>query len=409
LSWGDALTNTNVKVVIVTRTVCMVQLLLLILCVVAIAYYGYATYAAVQFFAHSRPQAVAFHPPITILKPLCGLDSDAYTNLASFCQQAYPTYQVLFGVSCETDPVIPVVKQLIHDYPQTEIQLIVDDRVIGSNLKVSNLANIERHASYDLLLMSDSDIWVGSDYLQRIVQPMQNLSVGVVTCLYRSRVHSVIAALEAIAISTDFHPSVLVAHSIGWVKFAMGSTILIRRPVLEKIGGFAAIADYLADDFMLGNLPTQVGYTVTLSDYVVDHTLDTQGLAHFLQHQNRWNCCTRVSRSWGYLGLIVTHGTAMSIFFLLATHGSWLGWGMLVGTWMMRLLMGWIVGVIYLQDTVVKQWFWLLPFRDLISFGLWLYSWFGSTVMWRGQPFKLTKSGKLISLDVPAQVKHLRH
>jgi ceramide glucosyltransferase len=377
----------------------MVSLLLLVMCLVAIWFYSYAIYAAVMFFSRSPSPNSDFHPPISILKPVCGLDSEAYANLASFCQQDYPEYQIIFGVRDATDPAIAVIQQIIQAFPQLDIQLVISDRLIGSNLKISNLANIEPLAHYELLLISDSDIRVEPDYLHRVVQPLQSSTVGVVTCLYRSRVQGAIATLEAIGISTDFHAGVLVAQQLGWMKFAMGSTILIRRQVLAAIGGFAAVADFLADDFMLGNLPSKAGYTVALSDYVVDHCLETQGWSNFLQHQTRWNRCTRASNRSGYLGLIFTHGVTMSLLLALATQGSAMSWMVLSLTWMMRLLMGWIVGVHYLKDAVAQRWLGLIPLRDLLSFGLWVYGLIGNEIVWRSQRFKLTSEGKLVAVS----------
>ncbi|HEY9826688.1 MAG TPA: glycosyltransferase, partial [Stenomitos sp.] len=261
----------------------------------ALLFYGYSAYASVAFF--SKPQRVdaSFTPPVTILKPLCGLDHGLYENLATFCRQDYPVYQLIFGVRDQSDPAIDMVQQIIRDFPTVDIKLVVDDYIIGSNLKVSNLANLEPFAKYHLILSSDSDIRVGPDYLKRMVQPMASPRTGVVTCLYRSRVRGRVAALEALSISTEFHACVLAARKLGWMKFAMGSSILMRRSVLQEIGGFQAIANHLADDFMLGNLAARAGYRVVLSDYIVEHTLETSSLWDLVTHQTRWNRCTRFS------------------------------------------------------------------------------------------------------------------
>jgi ceramide glucosyltransferase len=373
--------------------------LVLILCMIAVFYYSYAIYASITFFA--RPQAInpTFYPPISILKPICGLDSDSYTNLASFCQQDYPTYQIIFGVRSAADPAIPTLRQIIRDFPSIDIRLVVDEQTIGTNLKVSNLANVEPYALYDLLLISDSDIKVGPDYLRRIVQPMQQLQTGVVTCLYRSRVQNPIAALEALSISTDFHANVLVARQLGWLKFAMGSSILIRQTVLREIGGLKAIADYLADDFMMGNRTAKAGHKVVLSDYVVEHTLDTSSWIDLIQHQTRWNRCTRAASLSGYLGLFLGHGITLSLIFVLINQGSPFSWSVFALTLTARLLMGWVVGIRSLNDNVAKKLFWLIPVRDLLSFGLWSYGLIGDRISWRGKQFLIGKEGKLIALD----------
>ena len=374
----------------------MINLTFFVLCIVALLFYGYSIYATFSFFSSVFATDGQFQPPISILKPLCGLDRDAYDNLATLCQQSYPTYQIIFGVRDRDDPVIAVVEQLIKDFPQVDVQLVVNDRVIGTNLKVSNLANLEPYAQYDFVLMSDSDIRVESDYLQHIIQPLQNPRIGVVTCLYRSRAYGLIATLEALSISTDFHAGVLVAQKLGWMNFAMGSSILMRREVLNKIGGFEAIANFLADDFMLGNLAAKAGYLVVLSDYVVEHILATSTLSELIAHQTRWNRSMRVSNPRGYLGLLFSHGPTLSLFLLLIGRGSALSWCLLSIIWMARVCMGWVVGVKFLKDSVAAQYLWLVPLRDFLSFGLWCYGFMGNLVIWRDRRFRLLKDGTLL-------------
>ncbi|MGK7878363.1 MAG: bacteriohopanetetrol glucosamine biosynthesis glycosyltransferase HpnI [Xenococcaceae cyanobacterium] len=374
----------------------VIACLLFILCLSAVWFYCYGIYAALAFSRHPQPVDPDFHPPITILKPICGLDDNTYKNFASFCRQDYPEYQIIFSVRDAQDPCVEVVKQIIKDFPEVDIQLVVSDRTIGTNLKVCNLANAETKAKYSILLLADSDIRVGADYLKRVIQPMRDPTVGVVTCLYRPLTQGWVANLEAIGVSTEYLAGVLVAHKLEGIKFALGPTIAIRKNALEAVGGFLAIADYLADDFQLGYLPTQAGYKVVLSDYIIDHEIATESLMDLIHRQTRWYLCTRVSRPWGYLGLILSHGTATSLIFLMATVGSGLGWAVLLTTWSMRLIMAWVVGVHLLQDPVAKKFLWLVPLRDLISFGLWCYCIVGNTFEWRGRKLKLTKNGKLV-------------
>ncbi|MEB3336334.1 MAG: bacteriohopanetetrol glucosamine biosynthesis glycosyltransferase HpnI [Leptolyngbyaceae bacterium] len=374
--------------------------LFLLLCVPAIGYYCYGIYAAIAFFSRPTPIDPDFYPPVTILKPICGLDNDTYENFASFCQQDYPEYEIIFGVRDSQDPCIEVVQAIMRDFPTVAIQLVVRDRVIGSNLKVSNLFNAVAKAKYDLLVLADSDVRVDPSYLRQIIQPMSDPQVGVVTCLYRPLTRGWVANFEAVGISTEYLASVLVANQLEGMSFALGPTVAIRRTVLEKIGGFEAIADYLADDFQLGYLPTQAGYKVVLSDYVIDHVISTDSFTDLIRRQIRWACCTRVSRPGGYVGLIFTYGTATSLGFLLATHGSGFGWVGLGLTWFTRLLMAWVIGVMKLRDTTAKRFLWIVPLRDLISFGIWCYCFASNTIQWRGQQMRLTKAGKLVPLTV---------
>jgi ceramide glucosyltransferase len=372
------------------------QAFILLLCLMAIAYYGVAIYAAIAFFSQPVLVNQDFHPAISILKPICGLDSNTYENLASFCRQEYPQYQVIFGVRDANDPSVAVVQQLIDDFAAVDIQLVVSDRTIGANLKVSNLANASSRANYDILLLADSDIWVGPDYLQHVIQPLQNPAVGVVTCMYRSVTQSWLAALEALSVSTEFLPSVLVARQMEGMTFALGATIVIRKSVLAAIGGFAAVANYLGDDFKLGNLPAQAGYDVVLSPYVVDHVTTTDRVAAFIQHQTRWLRGNRFARPFGYAGLLLTYGTVISLLFLFLVGGAPCGWMVLGITWSIRVVMAWVVGVNYLKDSVARQWIWCVLLRDWISFALWCYSFTGNTVEWRGRQFSLSQGGQCI-------------
>ena len=370
-------------------------LLLLLLCLSAIGYYCYATYAAIEFFCQTTKTDADFHPPITILKPMCGLDRNTYENLASFCRQDYPKYQIVFGVRDSLDPSVAVVNQIINDFPDLDIQLVVSDRTIGLNYKVSNLANAEALAKYSVLLIADSDIRVKPDYLRRVIQPMRDPTVGVVTCLYTSLTQGWVATFEALGISTDFHANILISRALFGMSFALGSTIVIQKAVLEAIGGFAAIANYLGDDFQLGNLPAQAGYKVVLSDYLVEHVLPKSTLTDFIQRQIRWNRGTRVYRSWGYLGLIFTYGTISSLLFLIFSGGSILGWAVAGITWLTRIAMAWIVGVRCIHDPVAEKFLMLVPVRDLISFAIWCYSFVGNTIEWRGRRLRLTEGGLL--------------
>lgn len=370
---------------------------LLILCILSVWFYCYAIYAAITFFADPQPIDLEFHPPVSILKPICGLDSDAYENLASFCQQDYPEYQIIFAVRNSKDPCIEVVEKIIHNFSELDILLIVSDRVIGTNLKVSNLANAATKAKYEILVLADSDIRVGRDYLQRVIQPLQDEKVGVVTCMYRSLIQGWISILEAINTTTEFHAGVLVSNiKENGIKYAFGCTIAIPKKVLEAIGGFEAIADYLADDFQLGYLPVQSGYKVVLSDYIVEHVHKSNTLIDVIKRQIRWAFCKRVSRPWGYLGLIFTYGVVTSLLLLIATNGSILGWLGLCICWVTRLVMAWVVGSISFKDPIVKKFLWLVPGCDLLSFVIWCFGFIGNTIEWRGQQLKLTKDGKLL-------------
>jgi ceramide glucosyltransferase len=374
-----------------------VDWILLILCFSAFVFYCLAIYAA---FLHFKPQTIDFdfHPPVTILKPICGLDADAYVNLASFCQQDYPDYQIIFSVRDANDPAIPLIQRIIHDFPHLDTQLVICDRVIGANLKVSNLANAVTFAKHDILFVVDSDIRVGKDYLRCVIQPLQDPQVSVITCPYRAIADDWVTRLQAIGSATDFHAGVLVSNLTEGIKYAFGSTIVIRKQVLNSIGSFHAIADYLADDFQLGYLPSQAGHKVVLSNYVVDHVLATSTISDAFNQQIRWAKCIRVSRPWGYIGLVFTYGIITSILLLISTHASIISWMELSLTLATRLVMAWVVGVYSLKDASSKKYLWLVPIRDLLSFMIWCLGFIGDRITWRGQKLRLISGGKLVVL-----------
>ena len=386
-----SIVNSQLSVVLVPDSLPLI----LILCLSAVLFYTYGVYTAIIFLRDSPPINPEFHPPVTILKPLCGIDQGTYTNLASFCQQNYPQYQIIFGVRSSTDPSIEVIEKLIQQFPEIDINLLVKDQIIGANLKISNLANAVTMAKYDILLIADSDIRVGSEYLKTVIQPLQDQKVGVVTCLYRSTAQGIATILEAICTATDFQAGILVSKQLEGIKFALGSTIVIRKTTLAKIGGFAVVADYLADDYQLGYLPTQIGEKVVLSNYIVEHGLGHSSLLDSINRQIRWARCIRVSRPWGYGGLIFTFGTISSLLLLITNSGSIFSWLVFSITFLMRLIMAWLIGVKLLNDSVTKKYFWLIPIADIVRFIIWCCGFFGNTIKWRGTKFKLVKDGKL--------------
>lgn len=369
---------------------------LLSLSLSTVCFYLFAIHAAIQFFRPKRQKSVDFQPPVTILKPVCGLDDNTYENLASFCNQDYPHYQIIFGTQNPSDPCIAIVKQLIEDFPQQDIQLVISHRTIGINPKVNNLYNIALKAQHEILVLADSDIWVDANYLKQVVQPLNDSTVGVVTCMYRSRSHNLVSAFEALGISTEFLPSVLVARWLEGMAFAFGATIVLRQSVLNEIGGFNAIANYIGDDFQLGHLPAQAGYQVVLSEYVVDHVLSTATIPQLFQHQTRWFRGTRFARSSGYLGLIFTYGTVSSLL-LLAIKASLFTWMVLIITWTVRYIAAWFIGVHCLKDAIAKRLLLVVPLRDCLSFCLWCYGFFGNTVQWRGHLLQLSTGGAIVN------------
>jgi len=364
------------------------------------AYYLLSLWSAVIFLREreagksSRP--VQFLPPISILKPLKGTDPEIYESFRSHCLQDYPEYEIIFGVSESDDPAIESVKQLQREFPDRRIQLLVSSKILGANVKVSNLAQMLTEVRYDHLIVNDSDIRVGPDYLRRVIAPLTDPKVGLVTCLYRGVAGAALGSrLEALGISTDFCPSVLAARQLeGGIHFGLGSSLAFRRAELEKIGGFTSFVDYLADDYELGKRIAGLGLAVKLSEVVVETYLPSYRVQEFFAHQLRWARGVRDARASGYAGLVFTFGLLWALVVVAASGGAIWAFIALALTLLLRLAVALTVGWSVLRDPQVLKHAWLIPLRDLVAVVVWIVSLGGRTVTWRGDRFSL-KNGKL--------------
>ena len=359
----------------------------------SLAYYALCLWSAAQFLRERRTggaRATQANPPVSILKPLKGIDPEMYENFRSHCLQDYPEYEIIFGVSDPDDPAIKLVEQLKSEFPQNPIRLMVCPRQLGTNTKVSNLAQMLPEARYDYLVVNDSDIRVEPNYLRRLLAPLADSGTGLVTCLYRGVANSTLGSrLEALGISTDFCPGVLIARELEGSKFALGSTMAFRRPDLAAIGGFDALVDYLADDYQLGRRIAALGLKVELSDVVVETFLPRYTASEFLTHQLRWARAVRDSRFWGYFGLGISFGLVWALLTLILASGAGWAWELLGVTVAMRFAVALFVGGRLLRDRYVMRWLPMIPLRDAIAMMVWLMSFAGHTVSWRGELFKL--------------------
>src|SRR6202158_2695370 len=335
-------------------------------------------------------------PPVSILKPLKGVDPEIWASFCSHCEQEYPEFQLIFGVSDPGDPAIEVVRKLQAKYPNLPIELIVCDRVLGANIKVSNLVQMLPAARHELLLVNDGDIRVPSDYLRKVITPVADASVGLVTCLYRAVAGPTLGSrLEALSISTDFVPGVLSARLLErGLHFGLGSTLAFRRRDLEAIGGFEALLDYLADDYELGRRITATGKRVELSTDTVPMFLPAYTLWQFFRHQLRWSRTIRDARRWGYIGLLFTFGLPWALVTLLAAHGAAWAWLLFAMTFSARLAVGLVAAEVVLEDRRALGDLLLLPLRDLMAPLVWAASFMGNRIHWRGDVFDL-KDGRL--------------
>ncbi len=379
------------------------QIVAVLGCVSSSLYYLLCVWSAGAFLRERVADGIARHenmPPVSILKPLKGVDPEIYRSFRSHCLQDYADYEIIFGVSDPNDPAVASVRQLQREFPDRAIRLVTCEKILGTNIKVSNLAQMLGSVRYAHLIVNDSDIEVERDYLRRVMAPLADRRVGMVTCLYRGVAAPTLGSrLESLGISTDFCAGVLAARQLeGGLHFALGSTLAFRRADLERAGGFESIVDYLADDYELGRRIGDLGLEVRLFDLVVETHCPAYSLRGFLSHQLRWARGVRDARFGGYLGLFATFGLMWGLLNLIAARGAEWAWAVFGIVAFLRFAVALTVGRIVLQDRQVMKHLWLIPVRDLIAVLVWIASLAGNTVTWRGDRFQL-KNGRLIRIS----------
>jgi ceramide glucosyltransferase len=362
--------------------------------IAAAAYYCLVMIAAARW----RPVRAASPsplPPLSILKPIHGRDPRFYEAILSHAAQDYPEFEILFGMNTPDDPALQDIERLRREFPSLRIEIAIVPTT-APNAKVGVLEELARRARHGVFLVNDSDILVEPGYLRAVTAPLANPDVGMVTCLYRAGAESWASRFEALGIATEFAPSVLVARLLGVAEFALGSTMVFRAEALRRIGGFAAIANYLADDYQLGRHIAQLGYRIEFAPVVVETHLGHGSWAHTWRHQLRWSRTIRVSRPSGYYGYVVTHATLWGLV-ALAAHQ----WQAGVAALAVRVLAGVWVGAGILGDRKVLRDFWLIPLRDLFGFAVWAAGIFGDTVQWRDRRLKLRPDGRIVDEVYP--------
>lgn len=395
---------------------------------------GYCVYTALSIGAAGRWKRSKpcvnpdWTPGITILKPVRGVDAEAYENFISFCCLDYPAdrVQILFGALEPEDPALEFARRLQMEFPHYDVGVYAapPDAARGTNRKVCNLLALLPHAKHSLIVLCDSDMRVTPDYLRRIAAPFEKdwqtapdgsllptpyplhptpytLSpVGLVTCPYRGgKAQSIAAMLEAISIGADFIPSTFVSRAVEGVSFALGSTIALPQRVLEQIGGFEPLLDELADDFRLGNGVSKAGYEVVLSDYVIEDILGREQFGAMWARRLRWSRTLKVCRPAGYAGAIITHGMVLALLYLAAMQFSPLGWLVFVSVFALRTITALAITLRYTGDRSILRYLPLLPLSDLLSFALYVLSFCGNQIVWRGERFRLLPGGKLQKTD----------
>ena len=351
--------------------------------------------AALRYLA-ARPDPAKIFPPISILKPLAGLDAGLESNLRTFFEQDYPSYEILFAVREASDPAAAVVEKLRAEYPLVRSRMLIAGEPPYSNAKVHSLDRMLAAAQNDLAVMSDSDTRVTPRLLRTIAAEFQDSKIGVATCPYRAVPGPELwSRLEATGMNTDFMAGILVARMIEGMQFAVGPTIAARRSVLESIGGFNRLKDYLAEDFVMGKFAAEAGHGVMLSSYVIEHHIagvHAQDFSHNAAHRLRWMRSTRRSRPWGYAGQLFTMPVPIAIAALALAPRLWMAAAVVIA---IRFLAAYVVSSRVLRARIPWT---LLPVEDVLGFCFWIAGFFGNTIQWRGRRYRVFPDGRFEQL-----------
>jgi ceramide glucosyltransferase len=341
-----------------------------------------------------KPSPAVNTPPISVLKPLCGRDEGLEDNLRSFFEQDYPVFELLFAVHRADDPAVAVVEKIKSEYDgRIEVRVIVTGESPVPNAKAHSLKQLVREARYELLVMGDSDVRVTPDFLAQLAREFQDPSVGLITCPYRAvGGGSLWSRLEAVGMNTEFLGGVLVARMIEGMSFALGCAVAVRSNVLDQMGGFTYLQEYLAEDFVMGQRAAQLGHTVLFSSYVIEHRIGSQPMSENLSHRLRWARSTRRSRPLGYWGQIFTYPLPWALLLWLA-YGA--AWPLVLLTLVIRAGVAWTTAARVLHDPVTCRQWWLLPIQDLLGFVVWIGGFLGSTVVWRERKCTVLPDGRL--------------
>ncbi len=363
-------------------------------------FYALAVYSSSRFFWQARNKPAAkldFTPPVSNLKPVRGLDPDAYENFATFCRQDYPEYELIFCAHDSSDPCVPVIHKLIRDYPQRQIRLLYSAGHAAINDKVAKLRLMEREARYEHLVINDSDVRVDAQYLRRIVMPLEDPRVGGVTCFYVTpRETSLVEQLQTVGMISDFFAGVLVAWQLDGVQFALGTTMASTKQRVADFGGFKVLENRPADDLLFGRFIAEQGVEVRLLPDAVETVPDFKGWGELLAKRLRWMTVMRNMRPWGHFGLLFTWGllwTTLAVLFHPTIAVAVAYWGSYL---VFRGAIMWIIGVYGLKQPGIWKKMPLLPVWDAVAMLIWLGSFTRSSVRWRGVDYQL-RNGHFVS------------
>jgi ceramide glucosyltransferase len=361
-----------------------------------LVYYALAIVCGWEYFRKRKrltPFDRSFTPPVSILKPVRGVDREAFQNFASMCALDYPDYEIVFAVGDVDDPVIPLIEKLKCDFPSTAIRLITGVEQLGVSPKMNNLCRLVKEAKCELLVINDSDVRVENDYLRDAVAPFADPRVGTVTAFFRGLTEGGLAAdVDALGVPTDSAASTLIAQKFGRIDFAFGWTMAITKTLLAEIGGFEAMVNHHSDDFTLGNEVAKKGYRVELMRKAVWMVFPNETLGDFMNHELRWSIMLKNIRPAGYASLFMTFGFAWVLLVAIIAPSWELAVGYALCYLLLRLTVAWLIGVRIIGDPVVRKKLWLVPVRDALNLWVYVASFFSNTVQWRGLPYRVRGS-----------------
>ena len=339
-------------------------------------------------------------PPVTMLKPVCGMEPGLEAHLTSFFEQQYPSYEIIFGARRSDDPALDVVRRVSAIYPSVPVKIIISGEPWRPNAKVCSLVKMYERASHDYLIISDSDVKVGPNYIADVVQPMLDPRNGMVTCLYRGLpTGGLWSKLEALGLSVEMTSGAIVANLLEGMRFALGPTMAIRRDALDAIGGFEPLADYCSDDYVLGRDVAESGRRVVMSHHVIDHVVINRKFAGSMHHQIRWMKSTRCSRRAGHAGTALTFAVPFGLIGLIGAGGlhQWVvGVGLFAAAYLNRVVLSLVAGWGVVSDRRALRSAWLYPLRDFMGFVFWFVSYMGRTIVWRGERYRLEGCGRMV-------------
>lgn len=382
------------------------QVALLGIAAIPFVYYVLALFSSWRFFRiPEAPPLPDFSPPVSILKPIRGLDPSARENLVSFCQLDYPEYEIVFCIDGDDEPVVSLIDDLKRSFPQRSIRALLGSGRVATNDKVAKLVRLVNEAEHEVVVISDSDVRVRPDYLRRVTAPLKDPKVGAVTCFYvHTELLTWIDRLQTVGMMSDFYAGILVAWQLDGVKFTLGPTIATTRTRLNAFGGYKVLENRPADDLLVGRLIAEQGYEVALLHHPIETVSDYQSMRELLYKRLRWIVVMRHMRPWGHIGLLFTQGLPWSLLAVAVAPTGAIAAAYLGSYIVLRAAMTWTIGTHGLKQRGLWRELPLIPVWDAAAFALWLASFLRNSIRWRGADYYI-QDGQLVPVISPAAEK----